>query len=101
MATAIPAATEWSWPADVLAFAAQNQAQAYLDPLRDLLRRLYPTARSFRAFIEFDPEIHEAVEIVTVPEDKDNQVIEEFQMGYKFGDRLLRPARVRVGYASD
>jgi molecular chaperone GrpE len=50
---------------------------------------------------KFDPEIHEAVEIVTVPKDKDNQVIEEFQTGYKFGDRLLRPARVRVGYASD
>ncbi len=50
---------------------------------------------------KFDPEIHEAVEIVTVPKDKDNQVIEEFQTGYKVGDRLLRPARVRVGYASD
>jgi len=50
---------------------------------------------------KFNPEIHEAVEIVTVPKDKDNQVIEEFQTGYKVGDRLLRPARVRVGYASD
>lgn len=46
---------------------------------------------------EFDPEIHEAVEIVTVPAEQDNQVIEELQTGYKFGDRLLRPARVRVG----
>lgn len=45
----------------------------------------------------FDPEIHEAVEIVPVPPEQDNQVIEELQTGYKFGDRLLRPARVRVG----
>jgi molecular chaperone GrpE len=48
---------------------------------------------------EFNPEIHEAVEIVTVPAEHDNRVIEEFQTGYKFGDRLLRPARVRVGRA--
>jgi molecular chaperone GrpE len=49
---------------------------------------------------EFNPEIHEAVEIVAVPADQDNLVIDEFQTGYKFGDRLLRPARVRVGRAS-
>jgi len=50
---------------------------------------------------EFNPEVHEAVEIVPVPKDEDNQVIEEFQTGYKFGDRLLRPARVRVGRANE
>jgi molecular chaperone GrpE len=49
---------------------------------------------------EFNPEFHEAVEIVAVPADQDNFVIEEFQTGYKFGDRLLRPARVRVGRTS-
>ena len=48
---------------------------------------------------EFNPEIHEAVEIVPVSSDQDNKVIEEFQTGYKFGDKLLRPARVRVGRA--
>ncbi|MBO0721963.1 MAG: nucleotide exchange factor GrpE [Blastocatellia bacterium] len=49
----------------------------------------------------FNPEIHEAVEIVHVSAEDDNQVVEEFQTGYKFGDRLLRPARVRVGRAGD
>lgn len=48
---------------------------------------------------EFNPEIHEAVEIVPVKAADDNHVIDEFQTGYKFGDRLLRPARVRVGRA--
>jgi molecular chaperone GrpE len=48
---------------------------------------------------QFNPEFHEAVEIVRVPADQDNQVLEEFQTGYKLGDRLLRPARVRVGRA--
>ncbi|MBO0797825.1 MAG: nucleotide exchange factor GrpE [Blastocatellia bacterium] len=49
----------------------------------------------------FNPEIHEAVEIVSVSTEEDNHVVEEFQTGYKFGDRLLRPARVRVGRAVD
>jgi molecular chaperone GrpE len=50
---------------------------------------------------QFNPEIHEAVEIVSVKPEEDNHVIEEFQTGYRFGDRLLRPARVRVGRAGD
>jgi molecular chaperone GrpE len=50
---------------------------------------------------EFNPEIHEAVETVPVAPEQDNHVVEELQPGYKFGDRLLRPARVRVGRASD
>lgn len=49
---------------------------------------------------DFNPEVHEAVEIVPVDRDQDNKVIAEYQTGYKFGDRLLRPARVRVGRAS-
>lgn len=48
---------------------------------------------------DFNPEVHEAVEIVPVEADQDNKVITEYQTGYKFGDRLLRPARVRVGRA--
>jgi molecular chaperone GrpE (heat shock protein) len=43
--------------------------------------------------------LHEAVEIVPVEPERDNLVIAELQPGYKFGDRLLRPARVRVGRA--
>lgn len=50
---------------------------------------------------DFDPEVHEAVEIVPVAKGKDNQVIEEFQTGYRFGSRLLRPARVRVGRTNE
>jgi molecular chaperone GrpE len=50
---------------------------------------------------QFNPEVHEAVEIVPVAKDEDNRVIEEFQTGYRFGARLLRPARVRVGRANE
>lgn len=45
----------------------------------------------------FNPEFHEAVEMVPVTAELDNRVIQEYQAGYRFGERLLRPARVRVG----
>lgn len=50
---------------------------------------------------EFNPEFHEAVEIVPVAAEEDNQIVAELQPGYRFGERLLRPARVRVGRATD
>ncbi|MBX3279945.1 MAG: nucleotide exchange factor GrpE [Acidobacteria bacterium] len=49
----------------------------------------------------FNPELHEAVEIVEVGPELDHRVVSELQPGYKFGDRLLRPARVRVGRAQE
>ena len=44
----------------------------------------------------FDPHYHEAVEMVETSDAPDHQVIEELQRGYKFKDRLLRPAMVKV-----
>ena len=44
----------------------------------------------------FDPHYHEAIEMVETTEVPDHHVIEELQRGYKFKDRLLRPAMVRV-----
>jgi molecular chaperone GrpE len=45
----------------------------------------------------FDPEFHEAVETSDVSEAEDGKVIAEHSRGYKMGDRLLRPAKVKVG----
>jgi molecular chaperone GrpE len=44
----------------------------------------------------FDPRIHEAIEMVDTTEVADHHVLEELQRGYKYKDRLLRPAMVRV-----
>jgi molecular chaperone GrpE len=44
----------------------------------------------------FDPRYHEAIEMVDTTAVPDHQVIEELQRGYKFKDRLLRPAMVKV-----
>jgi hypothetical protein len=40
--------------------------------------------------------IHEAIEMVETTDAPDHQVLEELQRGYKFKDRLLRPAMVKV-----
>jgi molecular chaperone GrpE len=44
----------------------------------------------------FDPRYHEAIEMVETTDAPDHQVVEELQRGYKFKDRLLRPAMVKV-----
>ncbi|MGA9509979.1 MAG: nucleotide exchange factor GrpE [Candidatus Sulfotelmatobacter sp.] len=44
----------------------------------------------------FDPHFHEAIEMVETADAPDHQVIEELQRGYKYKDRLLRPAMVKV-----
>jgi molecular chaperone GrpE len=45
----------------------------------------------------FDPELHEAIETVEAGPGDDGKVIAQHTRGYKIGDRLLRPARVKVG----
>ncbi len=47
----------------------------------------------------FDPHLHQAVVHEPSPDRRDGEVIEEFQRGYKIGDRLLRPAMVKVAKA--
>lgn len=44
----------------------------------------------------FDPNLHQAVQMVDTNEAEDNHVLDEMQRGYKLKDRLLRPAMVRV-----
>jgi molecular chaperone GrpE len=44
----------------------------------------------------FDPRFHEAIEMVDTTEVPDHHVLEELQTGYKYKERLLRPAMVRV-----
>ncbi|HXK52601.1 nucleotide exchange factor GrpE [Candidatus Nomurabacteria bacterium] len=45
----------------------------------------------------FDPHEMEAVEHVETGGDLDNKVIETTQKGYKMGNKVIRPARVKVG----
>jgi molecular chaperone GrpE len=44
----------------------------------------------------FDPNVHEAIEVVETDKVPDHHVLQELQRGYKLKGRLLRPAMVRV-----
>ncbi len=91
-----------------LAIAASEQDPS-LDHLRDGVKG---TARSFEQALmsvgvetipsigtKFDPEMHEAIDMAEVDAQDDGVVTAEYSRGYRFGDRLLRPARVQVGKA--
>ncbi len=45
----------------------------------------------------FDPALHEAVMQEEVESERAGQVLAVFQRGYRLGDRVLRPALVKVG----
>ncbi|HEX6046671.1 MAG TPA: nucleotide exchange factor GrpE [Pyrinomonadaceae bacterium] len=49
----------------------------------------------------FDPELHEAVDTTSADAEMDGRVISEYSRGFRMGDRLLRPARVQVGRATE
>jgi len=44
----------------------------------------------------FDPNLHQAVERVETDEAEDQTILAEFQKGYTFKGKLLRPAMVKV-----
>jgi molecular chaperone GrpE len=44
----------------------------------------------------FDPNLHEAISQEAHPEYEDGQIIEVIKQGYLLGDRVIRPALVRV-----
>lgn len=77
-----------------------------------LLEGVKGTARSFEQALtsvgvepiasidaSFNPELHEAVDMIPVESENDDKITAEYSRGYKFGDKLLRPARVQVGKA--
>ncbi|RKY11350.1 MAG: nucleotide exchange factor GrpE, partial [Planctomycetota bacterium] len=45
---------------------------------------------------EFDPTIHEAVQLRAEADKPDNVVLEEFQRGYKLNGQVVRPSKVIV-----
>ncbi len=74
-----------------------------------LVEGLQAVDRQFRSVLErqnvtriisvgqtFDPDIHEALATEESDHHEDNTVIDELEPGYKMGDKVLRPARVRV-----
>lgn len=48
---------------------------------------------------DFDPNLHQAVIHETSPDHREGEVIGELRRGYVIGDKLLRPAMVKVAKA--
>jgi molecular chaperone GrpE len=91
-----------------LAIAASEKDSSF----EHLLTGVKGTARSFEQALmsvgveeipsigaEFNPELHEAIDMKEVGADEDGRITAEYSRGYKFGERLLRPSRVQVGKA--
>lgn len=49
---------------------------------------------------EFDPHLHQAVERVETKDSPDGAILGEFQRGYNFKGKLLRPSMVKVAVHS-
>jgi molecular chaperone GrpE len=63
--------------------------------LQDLLRR--HGVRPIEALgVDFDPNVHQAVIHESSPNHREGEVIGELRRGYMMGERLLRPAMVKV-----
>jgi molecular chaperone GrpE len=65
--------------------------QRFMDALKKL--GLEPMETSGK---RFDPNLHQAIERVPTDQSEDQSILGEFQRGYQFKGRLLRPAMVRV-----
>lgn len=66
--------------------------------LYDLLKKY--NVRPIEALgADFDPNVHQAVMQESSPGHRDGEVIAELRRGYMIGDRLLRPAMVKVAKA--
>ncbi|HET9695313.1 MAG TPA: nucleotide exchange factor GrpE [Terriglobales bacterium] len=107
-------------------YALTNAIQALLPILDSLDRALQtqPEGQEFRKGVElidrqfhdalsklgvepleakgqpFDPNFHQAIQMVESADVPENHVVDELQRGYKIKDRLLRPAMVTVAKSS-
>jgi molecular chaperone GrpE len=73
----------------------RNGIELIYRQLQDALQKMGVQAVSAVGQV-FDPRVHEAIEMVDTTEVEDHHVLDELQRGYKYKDRLLRPAMVRV-----
>lgn len=47
--------------------------------------------------VPFDPSIHQSISIVETTDDKKDHIVEKvLQVGYKIGERVIRPAKVTI-----
>ena len=85
-----------------LALNTQSTAEQLRSGVELIVRQMGEVLRSLgvqpipTVETQFDPRVHEAIEMVERDDLPDHQVMDEVRRGYTLRDRLLRPALVRV-----
>jgi molecular chaperone GrpE len=89
-----------------LAAEAPPEAQGYKAGLELIQRQLAELLKKRGVTVidalgtDFDPHLHQAVAYEEVEGAREGEVVDVMAKGYKLGDRLLRPAIVKVAKAS-
>ena len=84
------------------AMRVETSDREYAKGVELIYQRLYDTLKKMGLEpIEtqgkrFDPNLHQAIERVQTEDAEDQSILGEFQRGYQFKGKLLRPAMVRV-----
>ncbi len=84
------------------ALRVETADRNYAKGVELIYQRLYDTLKKMglepleAAGKKFDPNLHQAVERVETEEVDDQAILDEFQRGYNFRGKLLRPAMVKV-----
>lgn len=84
------------------ALKAETNDKEYARGMELIYNRLYESLRKLgleplsTEGTLFNPHEHHAVEMVDTKEHPDQSILEEYQRGYKFKGRLLRPAMLKV-----
>jgi len=86
---------------------AHGDAATLVDGVRLVRAQLESVLRSYgveridAVGARFDPSIHDAIQVARVHDPAHHAiVVDQTEAGYRFGDRLLRPAKVVVGRAT-
>lgn len=85
-----------------LALSTQSTAEQLRSGVELIVRQMGEVLRSLgvqpipTVDTQFDPRVHEAIEMVEREDLPDHQVMDEVRRGYTLRERLLRPALVRV-----
>jgi molecular chaperone GrpE len=89
-----------------LAAPAPPEANAYKAGLELIQRQLAEMLKKRGVTMvdalgaDFDPHLHQAVSYEEVPGAREGEVVDVMAKGYRLGERLLRPALVKVAKAS-
>jgi molecular chaperone GrpE len=84
------------------ALRVETSDRNYAKGVELIYQRLFETLKKMglepieTAGRKFDPNLHQAVERVETADAEDQTILEEFQRGYNFKGKLLRPAMVKV-----